>query len=83
MGVTEVRLCGGNSPPVTRRLEAMFEQLLRIVPEERCGVLCRQMGILRRTIDSTFAEPEDCILAGVADLQGLGGGQRDHAAVRS
>ena len=35
LSMTEIRLCGATSPQVTRRLQAMFEQLLTVVPPER------------------------------------------------
>jgi uncharacterized membrane protein len=76
LAVTEIRLFGANSPQVTRRLQVMFEQLVPVVPAERSGALQREIALLRRTIDRGFADPDDRILAGVGDLQGLGSRQR-------
>ena len=76
LAVTEIRLCGANSPQVTRRLQVMFEQLVPVVPAERSGALQREIALLRRTIDRGFTDPDDRILAGVGDLQGLGSRQR-------
>jgi len=72
LAVTEIRLCGAGSPQVTRRLQAMFEHLVRVVPDGRSDVLRKEMALLRRTIDRGFADPEDRILATVSDLQGFG-----------
>jgi uncharacterized membrane protein len=76
LAVTEIRLYGGSSPQVTRRLKAMFEHLVRAVPAERAGVLRREIDLLQRTIDRGFADPEDRIIAAVGDVQGFGSRQR-------
>jgi uncharacterized membrane protein len=76
LAVTEIRLCGAQSPQVTRRLQAMFEQLVRVVPAERSGTLRKEIALLQRTIELGFADPEDRVLAGTGDLQGLGSGDR-------
>jgi uncharacterized membrane protein len=75
LAVIEIRLCGANSPQVTRRLQAMLEHLLQVVPPERAPVVRNEMTILRRTIDRGIADEEDRIVAGVGDLQGLGSGR--------
>ena len=72
LAVTELRLYGATNPQVTRRLQAMFEQLVRVLPAERSALLVVEMERLRRTIDRAFPDPEDRILAGAADLQGFG-----------
>jgi uncharacterized membrane protein len=72
LAVTEIRLYGANSPQVTRRLQAMFEHLVQVVPAERSGVLRKERALLQRTIDRGFADPEDRIIAGVGDMQGFG-----------
>ncbi len=76
LAVTELRLYGAGNPQVTRRLQGMFEQLVPVLPAERAETLCKEMARLQRTIERTFADPEDRILAGTADLQGFGGRQR-------
>jgi uncharacterized membrane protein len=78
LAVTEIRLYGANSPQVTRRLQAMFEHLVRVVPAERSGVLRKELALLQRTIDRGFADPEDRIIAGVGDMQGFGSAPHDH-----
>jgi uncharacterized membrane protein len=76
LAVTEIRLCGSQSPQVTRRLQVMFEQVVQVVPAERSGALRKEMALLQRTIEKGFADPEDRILAGTGDLQGFGSPQR-------
>jgi uncharacterized membrane protein len=82
LAVTEIRLYGSTSPQVTRRLQAMLEHLVRVVPTERSGTLYNEMALLRRTIDRAFADPEDRILASVGDLQGFGSRQRHYSPER-
>jgi hypothetical protein len=57
---------------VTRRLSAMYDQLLRAVPAERTEALRREAGLLKSTIDAAWANPADRAVAGTADLQGFG-----------
>ncbi|HVP00313.1 MAG TPA: DUF2254 domain-containing protein [Bryobacteraceae bacterium] len=73
LAVTEIRTYGGPNPQVTRRLQAMFEQLVQVLPAERAVTLHKEMALLRRTIDRSFADPEDRILSGTSDSQGFGG----------
>ncbi len=73
LAVTELRLYGASNPQVTRRLQGMFEQLMPVLPAERAEMLQKEMARLQRTIERTFANPEDRVLAGTADLQGFGG----------
>jgi uncharacterized membrane protein len=72
LAVTEIRLCGAGSPQVTRRLQTMFEQLMQVVPAERALALRQESGLLQRTIERAYPDPEDRIIAGVGDLQGFG-----------
>ena len=78
LAVTEIRLFGANSPQVTRRLQAMFEHLLQVVPAQRSEVLHKELALLHRTINEGFADPEDRSLAAVGDRQGFGSRLRDH-----
>jgi len=77
LAATEIRLYGATSPQVTRRLQVMFEHLVQVVPGERAEALRKEMALLQRTIDKSFADPEDRIIAAVGDLQGFGSRQRD------
>jgi uncharacterized membrane protein len=83
LAVTEIRLYGGTSPQVTRRLQVMFEQLVQVMPAERRKALRQEMALLQRTIEREFADPEDRMLAGVGDLQGLGSRQEYHSSQNS
>ena len=75
LAVTEIRTYGAGNPQVTRRLQAMFVQLMQVVPAERAVALRKEQALLGRTTDRSFADPEDRIIAGVGDLQGFGSRQ--------
>ncbi|HEV3302146.1 MAG TPA: DUF2254 domain-containing protein [Planctomycetaceae bacterium] len=73
LAVTEIRHFGSESIQVARRLRAMLEDLLRTLPEERHPLLRQELNLLHRSAERSFSEPEDRELAGVSDLQGVGG----------
>jgi uncharacterized membrane protein len=70
---SEIRACGGNSMQIVRRMRAMLDNVMRMVPERRRPSLVRELRLLDLTIDASFALPEDRELARIADPQGLGG----------
>ncbi len=73
LAVTEIRHCGSPSIQIARRLGAMLEALIQVVPAGR-GVLLRQeLALLHRSAERAFVEPEDRALAEVHDFQGVGG----------
>jgi len=76
----EIRLCGGNSVQVARRLRAMAENLLQTLPDHRDAALRAELDLLNRTIENSFAFPEDLALARIPDAQGLGGSERPATA---
>jgi len=75
LAVTEIRQFGGTSIQVSRRLRAMLENLTEVLPPERTALLRGELELLRRSAGRSFPEPEDQALAGVSDLQGVGGKQ--------
>jgi uncharacterized membrane protein len=72
LAFTETRLYGATSPQVTRRLQAMLERLLQVVPVERSEALRKEMALLGRTIERSYADQEDRIMSSVSDWQGFG-----------
>jgi uncharacterized membrane protein len=72
LAVTEIRLFGGNSIQVARRLRAMLENLIQVLPEQRLSVLRHELRMLHKTAERSFLEPEDRAMAEVSDLQGVG-----------
>jgi uncharacterized membrane protein len=72
LAVDEIRHYGADSVQVARRLRAMLEDLLRILPEERCASVREELRLLARTVERAFPDVEDRNRASVADEQGLG-----------
>ena len=70
---TEIRHCGGGSVQVMRRMRSMLENLLQSLPPHRHAELRRQLDLLDRTVEASFAFAEDRALARIPDPQGLGG----------
>src|SRR5262249_38673307 len=73
LAVTEIRHFGGESIQVARRLRAMLENLIQVLPEVRAALLREELALLHRSAERVFAEPEDRALAEVGDFQGVGG----------
>jgi uncharacterized membrane protein len=73
LAVTEIRLAGGESIQIARRLRAMLEALIQAVPAARAALLRQELALLHRSAERAFVEPEDRALAEVRDFQGVGG----------
>ena len=73
LAVTEIRQYGATSIQVTRRLQAMLQNLIETLPEFRHPVLEEELALLSGTIKRTFVDPEERDRASIADLQGVGG----------
>ncbi len=72
LGVTEIRLYGGQNPQICRRLAALFEHLLEVAPDYRRAVILEERARLRRNIEQSFPDPLDLAIASIPDTQGLG-----------
>jgi uncharacterized membrane protein len=68
----EIRHYGAENFQVARRLRAMLENLIEVLPERRAPLLRRELDLLDQAIDRAHALPDDRILSRVPDLQGLG-----------
>lgn len=75
LAATEIRQFGGSSIQVVRRLQAMLEDLIANVPEDRAVPLRQEMRLLRKSSERFFQDPEDRARAAVGDTQGVGGKQ--------
>jgi uncharacterized membrane protein len=73
LSCTEIRLCGAGSIQIVRRMRSMLESLMQALPLHRHAELRLQLDLLDRTVDRSYALPEDRILARIPDSQGLGG----------
>ncbi len=73
LAVTEIRHCGKDSIQISRRMRAMLESLIRVVPEERAVRLREELDLLHRTVGRAFPDAEDRTRADRADSLGMGG----------
>jgi uncharacterized membrane protein len=74
LACTEIRHCGAGSIQVVRRMRSMLENLMQTLPPHRRAELRQQLELLDRTVEASYAFPEDRALARLPDPQGLGGG---------
>jgi uncharacterized membrane protein len=75
LAFSEIRLYGAGNFQVARRLRAMIENLLEVLPQARHSALQHELALLERSLTELYAFPEDLALARQPDLQGLGGGR--------
>jgi len=73
LAVTEIRQFGANSTQVVRRMRAMLENLIPLLPPHRSTVLRRELDLLKSTVGRGFAMLQDRERADIPDFQGLGG----------
>ena len=76
----EIRLFGAGNLQVARRLRAMIENLIQVLPAHRHAALQIELALLDRAIGRHFTFSEDEALARIADTQGLGGASQTHMA---
>jgi uncharacterized membrane protein len=70
---SEIRACGAANVQVARRLRAMLQNLVQVLPPHRHDALNNEQDALDRTIESLYSLPGDLALARIPDVQGLGG----------
>lgn len=73
LAVTEIRQFGANSTQVVRRMRAMLENLIPLLPPNRSSVLRQELELLKSTVDQGFVILQDRMRADLPDFQGLGG----------
>jgi uncharacterized membrane protein len=74
----EIRLYGAENFQIARRLRAMIDDLLLILPDARRSALRCELDLLDRALERLHEFPEDLALARQPDLQGLGGSHPSH-----
>lgn len=72
----EIRLYGVENFQVARRLRAMLENLIEVLPGRRAPPLRRELELLDEAIEKTPMLTGDRALSRVSDLQGLGSSVR-------
>ena len=73
LAVTEIRHYGRDSIQVVRRMRAMLESLVHVVPPDRVARLQEELDMLHRTVERAFQDPEDRTRADMGDSLGMGG----------
>ncbi len=68
----EIRSYGAHSVQVMRRMKALVNELISILPEERIPALQKWQERLQTTVDRTYRDRQDKLDASSADRQGLG-----------
>ena len=58
---------------IVRRMRAMLENLIKVVPPGRAALLRVELDLLSRGVDQDFRDPEDRVRAASADSLGVGG----------
>jgi uncharacterized membrane protein len=76
LGFHEIRLYGAASVQVMRRMKALMNQLISLLPEERRPALRNWQERLQSTIERTYIDTQDKIDASEEDPQGLGSSRR-------
>ncbi len=69
----EIRACGANSLQIARRLRAMIDNLLALLPAYRHAPLLQEKQRLDAALEAVFTRPDELALARTPDVQGLGG----------
>jgi len=75
LALDEIRYCGANSVQVMRRMNALIDNLLKVLPAPRHAALRYWEERLQGTVERTFADANEKQDASVADRQGLGIGK--------
>ncbi len=72
LGTDELRQFGEGSFQVVRRIRAMLEDLIEVVPPYRRAPLEMRIALLERGTDRGFRDQHDRLRAKIADRQGVG-----------
>jgi uncharacterized membrane protein len=83
LAVTEIRQFGCGSIQVVRRMRAMLEDLIPLLPNYRAVILQHELELLQLAINQAFPLPEDRKRAQFPDSQGLGGSEKSTPTRRS
>jgi uncharacterized membrane protein len=73
LGITEIREYGATSIQVTRRLNAMLEELAELVLPENRAAVDEEIRRLEATVAAVYTSSVDLDRAGAPDPQGIGG----------
>ncbi|MGA7397426.1 MAG: DUF2254 domain-containing protein [Solirubrobacterales bacterium] len=72
IALDETRIYGEGSIQVSRRLRALLEDLKTLAPASRMPAIEDQIAMLERSINRSFSEEAERLVAGARDRQGIG-----------
>lgn len=72
LGVTEIRRYGASAPQVTRRLRALFDDLVNHAPDARRPAIDAQVERFERAVRAAVPDPAELAYALAADRTGIG-----------
>lgn len=73
LAVCEIRDYGQSSVQVSRRIRAMLDSLLDILPPQRHPSVRAELSLLEESVEREFTDPARRAIAQQADSQGIGG----------
>lgn len=73
LAVSEIRLYGVSSIQVPRRLSAMLEHLMEVLPASRSPALKKELLLLGKGVTREFADVAERKMVSTGDRQGVGG----------
>jgi uncharacterized membrane protein len=73
LAVSEIRQYGQQSIQVVRRLKALLQHLIEVLPEARRPPLMQELTLVESAIERGFRDEVDRKRAGIGDYQGVGG----------
>jgi uncharacterized membrane protein len=77
LALDEIRFYGATSTQVMRRMRALVNELISILPEERQPALRAWQERIRVAVERSFPDPLDRLDASAEDRQGLGSTRRN------
>ncbi|WP_246338441.1 DUF2254 domain-containing protein [Streptomyces lunaelactis] len=75
LAVTEIRDFGVRSTQTCRRLRALLEGLLDVLPDRHLAAVRAELRLLDESVQRNFTDPAGRATAQVGDRQGIGGGR--------
>jgi len=79
LALDEIRYYGATSVQVMRRMKALVNELISVLPEERQPALRDWQEKIQLTVERSFSDQPDRIEASAEDRQGLGSARRNAA----
>ncbi|OGT82540.1 MAG: hypothetical protein A3H91_03630 [Gammaproteobacteria bacterium RIFCSPLOWO2_02_FULL_61_13] len=79
LAISEIRLYGANSIQIPRRLVAMLEHLIEVLPPARAPALREELSLLGRAVKREFLDAAERDRVTTGDRQGVGGSTSENS----